>query len=84
MEFVLIQVSLLTVGSTQINTRNTCHLHTIQRSDLLKTRESYVSFLFGPWTFCIIFPCLSEAKVSTVNSDLTDFVDVQRLHENMK
>ena len=32
---------------------------------------------------CIIFPCLGEAKVSTVNSDLTNFVDVQRLHENI-
>ena len=35
-------------------------------------------FLFGTWTFSIIFPCLGEAKVSTVNSDPTNFVDVQR------
>ena len=32
----------------------------------------------------MIFPCLGEAKVSTVNSDLTNFVDVERLHENIK
>ena len=42
-----------------------------------------VTFLFGKWNF-IIFPCLVEAKVSTVNSDLTNAVDVQRLHENIK
>ena len=29
-------------------------------------------------------PCLDEAKVSTVNSELTNFFDVQRLHENTK
>ena len=32
----------------------------------------------------IISPCLGEAKVSTVNSDLINFVDIQRLHENIK
>ena len=35
-----------------------------------------VTVLFGKWNF-IIFPSLGEAKVSTVNSDLRDFVDVQ-------
>ena len=26
-------------------------------------------------------PCMNEAKISTVNSDLTNFVNVQRLHD---
>ena len=39
--------------------------------------------MFGTWTFSIIFPCLGEAKVSTVNSDLTNFVDVQGFHEHI-
>ena len=47
------------------------------------TENKGVTFLFGTWNFIIIFPCLGEAKVSTVNSDLTNFVDVQRLHENI-
>ena len=59
------------------------HLHTIQTSHLLKTRKS-VSLLFRTWTFSIIFQCLGEVKVSTFNSDLTNFVDVQRLHKNIK
>ena len=42
-----------------------------------------VTFIFDKWNFIIIFPCLGETKVS-VNSDLTNFVDVQRLHDNIK
>ena len=37
-----------------------------------------------PFSLVTRLPCLDEAKVSTVNSDLTNFVDVQRLHENIK
>ena len=33
--------------------------------------------------FNIISPCLDEAKVSTVSSDLTNFADAQRLHKNL-
>ena len=66
-----------------------CHLHTIQRSDLQK-QESHVSLLFGRCRnfgkslVNIIFPCLGEAEVSAVNSDLTNFVDAQRVDENIK
>ena len=55
-------------------------------SKVRSTQNKGVMFLFcfGTCTFSIIFPCLGEAKVSTINSDLTNFVDVQRLHENIK
>ena len=53
-------------------------------SKVRSTQNKEVTFLFGTWNFIIIFPRLSEAKVSTVNSDLTNFVDVQRLHEHIK
>ena len=59
------------------------HLYTIQRSDLLKTKESHFSFVWD-MDFSIICPSLDEATVSTVNSDLTNYGDVQRLHENSK
>ena len=52
-------------------------------SKVRSTKNKGVTFLFGSWNF-IIFPCLCEAKVSIVNSDLINFVDVQRLHENIK
>ena len=52
-------------------------------SKVRSTQNKGVTFLFDTWNF-IIFPRLSEAKVSTVNSDLTNFVNVQRLHENIK
>ena len=59
------------------------HVYTIQRSDLLKTRDSHF-FLFGTWTyFSIISPCLDEAKVSTVNTNLIKFVDAQHLRKNI-
>ena len=50
-EGVHIQVCFLTIGSknnnnTTINTWNACNLHTIQRLDLLKTRESRFSFVW--------------------------------------
>ena len=41
-------------------------------------------FLFDTWNFIIIFPSLGKAKVSSVNSDLANFADVQRLYENIK
>ena len=53
-------------------------------SKIRSTQNKEVTFLFGTWNFIIIFPRLSEAKVSTVNSDPTNFVNVQRLHENIK
>ena len=54
------------------------------KGQIYSKQGSHVSFLFGTWTFSIIFPCLGEAKVSIVNSHLTKFVDIQRLHENIK
>ena len=54
------------------------------KGQIYSKQGSHVSFLFGTWTFSIIFPCFGEAKVSTVNSDMTNFIDVQRLHENIK
>ena len=50
--------------------------YTIQRSDLLKARESLFSYVWK-MDFSIISPGLDDAKVSTVNSDLTNFVDVE-------
>ena len=44
------------------------------------TQNKGVTFLFGTWAFSVISPCLGEAKVSIVNSDLRKVVDVQRLH----
>ena len=59
------------------------HVYTIQRSDLLKTRDSHF-FLFGTWTyFSIISRCLDEAKVSTVNTNLIKFVDAEHLRKNI-
>ena len=42
--------------------------------DLLKTRQSYFSFV---WAMDVLFSHIwvKPAKVSTVNSDLTNFVD---------
>ena len=57
---------------------------TSYHSKVRSTQNKGVTFLFDTWNFIIIFPRLSEAKVSTVNSDLTNFVNVQRLHENIK
>ena len=53
-------------------------------SKVRSTQNKGVTILFGTWNFIIIFSRLGEAKISTVNSDLTNFVDVQRLHENIK
>ena len=53
-------------------------------SKVRSTQNDGVTFLFDTWNFIIIFPRLGEAKVSTVNSDLTNFVYLQRLHENIK
>ena len=53
------------------------------QSRVRSAQNKGVTFLFGKWDF-IIFPCLGEAKVSAVNSDLTNFADVQRLHENIR
>ena len=52
------------------------HHHTIQRSDLLKTRESRLSFVWD-MDFSTISSCLDETKVSTVNPDLKNFVGAQ-------
>ena len=65
-----------------INTRNT--MTSSYHSKVRSTQNKGVKFLFGTWTFGVIFSCLGEAKVSTINSDLRNFVDVQRLHENIK
>ena len=53
-------------------------------SKVRSTQNKGVKFLFGTWTFSVIFPCLGEAKISTVNSNLRDAVDVRRLHESIK
>ena len=49
----------------------------------LRTRESHFSFVWEK-DFSIIYPCLDKAKVSTVNYNLANLVDIQRLHENIK
>ena len=53
-------------------------------SKVRSTQNKGVTFLFGTWTFSVIFPCLGEVKVSTVNFDVRNVVDVQRLHDNIK
>ena len=53
-------------------------------SKVRSTQNKEVTLLFGTWNFIVIFPRVGEAKVSTVNSDLRNFVDVQCLHENIK
>ena len=53
------------------------------KGQIYSKQGRHISLLFGKWTFSIIFPCLGEAKVSTVNSDLTNFVDVQGFHEHV-
>ena len=77
----VIQLSFLSFVPNRNNNNKTCgipcYFHTIQGSDLLKTRESYFSFIWA-MDFSIIFPSLGETRVSTVNSDLTNFVDVKR------
>ena len=37
-----------------------------------------------PLILVALLPCLDKAKFNTVNSDLTNFLDVQHLHENIK
>ena len=59
------------------------NFHTIQRSDLFKTKESHFPFVWG-MNVSIISQRLGETKVGTRNSCLAKFVDVQRLHENIK
>ena len=41
-------------------------------------------FLFWDMDFSIIFLCLDGAKGFTVNSNLSNLVEFQRLHENIK
>ena len=55
------------------------HFHTIQKSVLLKTRESDFSLVWI-MEFSIISPCLGEVKVFSDKSNLTDLVHVQRWH----
>ena len=47
-----------------------------------QNRESYFPFVWDI-DFSITSPCFGGAKVSTVNTDLTNFVNVQCLHENI-
>ena len=77
-EVVRIQVSFLTVGSENNNNKHTEeHVIFIPFKDQIYSKQgSHVSLLFGTW--------LGEAKVSTVNSDLTNFFDAQRMDENIK
>ena len=51
---------------------------------VISTQNKGVTFLFGTCHFSITFAYLGEAKVSTVDSGLTNFVDVQRLLKNIK
>ena len=50
------------------------HLHTIQKSDLLKTWESQ----FSVWVieFTIISTCFGKGKVFSKNSNLTNLVNL--------
>ena len=64
-EIVLIQMFFFTVASKQKNKWKhgiPWHLHTMQKSALLKTRESHFSLV---WVieFSIISPCLGKGKV---------------------
>ena len=90
MEFVLIQMSCLTVSSKQKNknentkyyyTKYEIHLHAIQKSGLLKTRGSYFSLV---WVieFSIISSCLGKVNIFSDSCNLESLVDVQSLHGN--
>ena len=91
-EVVRIQVSFLTVGSKNNNNKLAEYLVIFIpfKCQIYSKQGSHASLLFGTCSnfsktlVNIIFQCLGEAKVSTVNSDLTNFVDTQRVNENMK
>ena len=68
-QVTFIQVFFPNVGSKQKIKRYT-HLHTIQKSGLLKTWEYYY--------FSIISPCIGKGKNVSDNSNLTNLVDIQR------
>ena len=63
-------------------------MHTI-RAFFSQNRVHFLIFLKDRGRLATFLPivaqllCLTEAKVYTVNSDLTNFIDVQRLHENL-
>ena len=83
---MLIQVSFLQLALNKNNNNKHAEYHDIFipfKGQIYSKQGSHISLLLGTWTFSIIFPCLGEAKVPTVNSDLTNFVDVQRLHEHI-
>ena len=91
-EVVCIQVSFLTVGSKN-NNNEYAEYHVIFipfKGQIHSKQGSHVSLLFGTCSnfsktlVNINFPCLGEAKVSTVNSDLTNFVDAQSVDKNIK
>ena len=86
-EVVRIQVCFLTIGSKYNNKRAECHVIFIPfKGQIYSKQGSHVSVLFCTWTFSIFshFFSFYFPEVSTVSSDLINFVDVQRLHENIK
>ena len=88
-EVVRIKVSFLTVASKNNNNKHAeYHVIFVPFKDQIHSKQgNHVSLLFETCSKAlvnIIFPCLGEAKVSTVNSDLTNFVDAQRVDENIK
>ena len=84
-EVVCIQVCFFTIGSKN-NDNKYAEYHAIFipfKGQIYLKQGSHVSLLFGrcrnfsKTLVNIIFPCLGEAEVSTVNSDLATFVDAQ-------
>ena len=77
-EVILIQVSFFTVCFNKINNNKHAEYHVvfIQFKRQRSTQNKAVMFLFCLSYGSIIFPYLGEAKNSTVNSDLTNFVHV--------
>ena len=84
MEVVFIQVFFFTIGSKQKNKNENTgyqwHLHTIQKSALLKTREFHFSLVWV-MEFSIISSCLGEVKNFPIILPSNLIVDVQRFLE---
>ena len=89
---VRIQVCFFSIGSKNNNNKHV-EYHVIFipfKGQIYSKQGSQVSLLFGTCgnfsktLVNIIFLCLRQAEVSSVNFDLTNFVDAQRVDENVK
>ena len=85
-EDALILVFFPNVGFKQNNNKKhriPWHLHTIQKSDLLKTRQLHFSLVWVMQS-SMIYPCFDKGNIFCDNSNLTNLVGIQNQHENGK